>query len=193
MLQATNLVLQRHGRRLNKPSFLTATAGELVWLRGDNGVGKSTLLKMLLGMIKPSTGDVQWQNPKPQIFYLAHELAIKPQLTAAEQCRWHPAVSKTSDEVIDIALSTVRLKKQKHLPCSQLSRGQQQRLALACALLSKARLWLLDEPFTALDQESQKIIKQVLQAHQQSGGAAVIASHNCLADIASHSILLEAA
>jgi heme exporter protein A len=193
MLQARNLVLKRQGRALNTPVNLSLAAGELVWLRGENGIGKSTFLKVVLGMMPVHSGEISWQAKKPSLFYLGHELAIRPQLTVAEQCRWHPAVTASSDAEITNALTAVQLEARKDTLCSQLSRGQQQRLSLACAILSKATLWLLDEPLTALDTQSQEVIKTVLQQHQASGGALLIASHNCLASIASKDVTLEAA
>lgn len=191
MFTATNLVLQRHERPLNAPTTVRVSAGELVWLRGENGVGKSTLLKTLLGLLRPGRGGVQWASPRPEIFYLGHELAIRPALTVLEQCRSHPAVNKHSDPLK--ALQAVGLTKYKHKLCAQLSRGQQQRVALACAILSEAKLWLLDEPLTALDVESQDIVRKLLQAHCQAGGAVVVASHNSLADLANMTVTLEAA
>lgn len=191
MLEVKDFILQRQGRNLNAPVSLSIAPGKLLWLKGENGVGKSTLLKTLVGLLKNASGKLEWAAPKPQTFYLAHELAIKPQLTTSEHCRWHPAVGKVNEAQLKEALSTVAIP--MHKSCAQLSRGQQQRLAIACALLSKAQLWLLDEPLTALDTESQTIIKDCLQQHIQQNGAAIIASHSSLEDLATETILLEAA
>ncbi len=193
MLIATNLIVQRQGQPLNKPVSLAVMPNQLIWVKGANGIGKSTLLKTLVGLLKSFAGEIQWEGYKPHFFYLGHELAIKPQFTVSEQCRWHSNAVVCSRDTVNEVLRKVGLTQQAHTLCSQLSRGQQQRVAIACALLSQTKLWLLDEPLTALDSQSQTIIKQLLKAHVENGGAAIVASHADLTDIASESVALEAA
>jgi heme exporter protein A len=165
--------------------------GKLLWVKGENGAGKSTLLKTLLGFIKPLAGEITWQDKKPEIFYLSHELGLQRQLTVLEYCAWHPAVIQPSQESIQQALKSVNLLPQAYQLTGHLSRGQQQRLLFACGLLSKAKLWILDEPLTALDATSHQSILQCLSQHQSQGGAAIVVSHYPLEAIADEVIHVE--
>lgn len=159
--------------------------GQLLWVRGDNGSGKSTLLKTLLGLIPATQGTLSWLPSKPSLFYLGHELALQPSLSVLEYCHWHPAIPKIqSAAVVAKALDTLNLLPQSQQLCAQLSRGQQQRLVFACALLSGAKLWLLDEPFTALDAQSRELIINCLKTHKAGQGAAIIVSHYPIPEIA---------
>jgi heme exporter protein A len=116
---------------------------------------------------------------------LGHELALQPSLTLLEYCRWHPAIlSVPSEEEALSVLKQVGLLSEAHRLCGQLSRGQGQRLLIACALLSKAPLWLFDEPLTALDIPSREVLMERLQAHRAQGGSALVVSHSSLAGLA---------
>jgi heme exporter protein A len=159
--------------------------GQILWVRGENGAGKSTLLKTLLGLSPAKTGSIRWTPAPPSLFYLAHDLALQSQLSVLDYCRWHPAIPKIpTPDSIKLALKAVRLLPEAHRLCGQLSRGQQQRLLLACALLSEAKLWVLDEPFTALDAQSRDTVLDCLRAHKARQGAAIVVSHYPIPEIA---------
>lgn len=189
MLQANNLVLNLPHATTMAPLSFNLESGKILWVRGENGTGKSTLLKTLLGLRPPAAGDFTWLNGRPSLYYLAHDLGLVRQLTAHEYCRWHPALPQLpAQSHIHEALKAVDLLPQSFVPCAQLSRGQQQRLLIACAILSQAKLWLLDEPLTALDASSRERVLACVQAHAANGGAAIVVSHYPLHDI-SHEVL----
>lgn len=184
MLQVSNLQLApQRGIQAQRLTF-ALSAGQLLWVKGDNGAGKTTLLQTLLGLMKRGSGDITWANPKPRIFYLAHDLALKPFLTVKEYCAWHPCVENAADAELIQALQSVNLLKHAHKWVGELSRGQQQRLLLACAILSKRPVWLLDEPLTALDVESVDIIQQKMCEHKHNQGALLVVSHRDITSIA---------
>lgn len=185
MLYVKNLALNLpHAKPTFTLSF-NVLESKLNLITGENGAGKSTLIKTVLGMIRPKQGQINWTPAKPHIFYLSHELGIQPQMTVLEYCAWHPAVIKVpSQEALHQALKTVNLLPQAFQLAGQLSRGQQQRLLFACALLSKAKLWVLDEPLTALDAPSRALILDCLLQHKTEGGAALVVSHFPLEHIA---------
>lgn len=167
------------------PSPFKLLEGQLLWVRGDNGAGKSTLLKTVLGLIPQRLGEVLWQEPRPSLFYLGHDLGLQPQMTVLEFCRWHPALPQVPTlEQCRQVIKTLGLLPEAHRLTSQLSRGQQQRLLLACALLSGAQLWVLDEPLTALDLQGRALVLQCLQEHKARGGAALVVSHTALDEVA---------
>lgn len=184
MLHVTGLTLNIPSAALAAPLSFKLLEGKLLWVRGDNGAGKSTLLKTVLGLLPSASGTIDWPQGRPKLFYLAHDLALQPQLTVLQYCQWHPAISQilTAQDCSE-ALSTVGLLSQAHQLTGQLSRGQQQRLLLACALLSEATCWLLDEPLTALDIKSRETILSCLLAHKARGGSALVVSHYPIPEI----------
>lgn len=184
MLAVTALLLNISGPKTGVPLTFKLLEGKLLWVRGENGSGKSTLLKTIIGLLSPLSGSVTWLQGRPNLFYLGHELALQRQLNVLEYCRIHPALGQTpSQGAIKQVLGRVGLLPQAFTLCGQLSRGQQQRLLLACAHLSQAKLWLLDEPFTALDADSRQIMLNSLIEHKTQGGAAIVVSHQPIPDI----------
>lgn len=187
MLNVTGLHLNlpSSGAQPVAPLSFALQAGQLLWVRGENGAGKSTLLKTLLGLQAPLDGQICWQTQSPGVFYLAHDLGMPPQLTVLDYCHWHPAIlSKPSLDACKQALAAVGLLSQAHQLTGQISRGQQQRLAMACAILSNTQLWLLDEPLTALDQQGRELILKCLEQHKTQGGAAIVVSHHPIPEVA---------
>jgi heme exporter protein A len=185
MITAKNLTLNIPSATPVAPLSFSLLEGQLLWVRGENGAGKSTLLKTLLGLMSPLEGSIHWHGEsRPSLFYLPHDLGIQRQMTVLDYCAWHPAIlMPPSQEACYAALKIVNLLPQAHQLAGHLSRGQQQRLLFACALLSEAKLWLLDEPFTALDIQSREILIDCLAKHRAAGGAAMIVSHYPLTEL----------
>lgn len=158
---------------------LTLAAGEWVELRGANGSGKTTLLRALCGLL-PREGKIQCRG---RIAFVGHRNGNAGLLTPLENLRWHrrlhdvPAIDA---ELLD-ALEHVGLLRAAAQPVQQLSQGQQRRLALARLLLSDAEVWLLDEPYAALDVAASGLLDELLAAHCRKGGAALVSSHSPLA------------
>ncbi|MDT8399110.1 MAG: cytochrome c biogenesis heme-transporting ATPase CcmA [Pseudomonadales bacterium] len=190
MLKATDLYCERDDRVLFQNLDLELSAGQVLQIQGSNGSGKSTLLRVLCGLNTDYRGTICWQGtPVDQvradycrgIFYLGHAAAIKKILSPVENLRWFCAMQGTVDEkAIKAALSESGLRGYDDIPCFMLSAGQQRRVSLARLHLSSARLWLLDEPFTALDHRGVGELESFLTAHVQSGGAVILTTHHPL-------------
>src|SRR5262249_7788079 len=166
------------------------SAGEALHVYGANGSGKTTLLRVICGLLQAEEGEVRWQGGSiheansayhADIAYLAHDTALKGDLTAVENLRYSVGLKRSlSDEEIRAMLVTLGVGECAHLPARVLSAGQRRRVALCRVLLSRARLWVLDEPFTNLDAASSEQISSALQAHLNEGGLALVAAHQGL-------------
>jgi heme exporter protein A len=188
MLEALNLSCVRGTRLLFKGLNFSATAGELIELRGENGSGKTSLLRILSGLATPAAGEVRWQGKNIRslgedysgaVAYLAHQNAVKDELTAIENLRIANGVAGNalSKPQAEAALERVGLRRQQNLPVRVLSAGQRRRLALARLLTSNAALWILDEVLTSLDDSAIKLSRQFIGEHLTKGGIAIVATH----------------
>jgi heme exporter protein A len=187
VLEANGLRCERGGRTLFRDLALSAAAGELLRIAGANGSGKTSLLKILCGLLAPAHGEVRWhgrpvhglrEEYSRHIVYLGHAPAVKDDLTAAENldiaCRLGGIAA--TPQALQAALD--RFGVPHGNPVRRLSQGQRRRSALARLVLSaQAPLWLLDEPFTALDAAAAQLMRTVLREHVAAGGAAIYTTH----------------
>jgi len=176
LLEATQVAIERGDRRLLSDVDLSVSGGEIWQLVGANGVGKTSLLRGLAGVAKLGvTGEIRHAGA---FLYLGHASALKSSLSPVDNLRWHPASDVTASESrICEALAAVNLAGYEYRPVGSLSAGQQRRVALARLLLSDAPLWLLDEPFTALDVAGCEWLEARVREHVNAGGATVFTSH----------------
>jgi len=176
LLQVSQVGIERGDRQLLREVSLSVCAGEIWQLVGVNGVGKTSLLRALAGLARLGVaGDIQRHA---SVLYLGHASALKLSLSALDNLRCHPACDvMASRERITSALEKVSLAGYEDRPVGALSAGQQRRVALARLLLSEASLWLLDEPFTALDAAGCDWLEARIREHVQAGGATVFTSH----------------
>jgi heme exporter protein A len=192
MLQVVNLGCIRGDRRLFKGLNFELPAGELIELRGRNGTGKTSLLRILCGLASPAEGEVLWANENiralaeeyySNIAYLAHQNGVKDELTAIENLRFSNALAgqPLTAEEAQANLATVGLTNYWHLPARLLSAGQRRRIALARLVASRAKLWLLDEVLASLDDAAIELTRKVVTEHLKAGGMAIIATHQELA------------
>ena len=167
------------------------SAGQLMWLEGRNGSGKTTLLRSLCGLFLPDAGSVKWKGELIQsindvfyknLFYLGHQNALKLDLNPIEnlQTLSRLAGESFSEEQADEALSRFGLAGYEETPVRKLSQGQQRRVALSRLLLSQAPLWILDEPFVALDAAAVELLQSVIVTQVEQGGMAIITTHQAL-------------
>jgi heme exporter protein A len=179
-LQAVDLAAIR-GERLvfHDVSFAVAAGGALL-LSGPNGSGKSTLLRLLAGLLRPAAGQLTWNGQDAfaaadrSVAYLGHQDAVKPGLTALENLAF---ARRTGGGDPASALAALGLADLADLPARMLSAGQKRRLALSRLSLSRAKLWLLDEPTLGLDQSSVQLLGQMLARHRAAGGVVIAATH----------------
>ena len=167
---------------------LQLDAGQWLYLQGENGAGKTSLLRILAGLTLPAEGEVLWQNTpigkqRPtyhqDLLYIGHHAGLKEDLTLTENLRAQLAIDgvKVTDTAIREALTRMGLGKRQHLPARVLSAGQKRRGLLARALLRPAKLWILDEPFNALDVQAISDVQNLLKSHLANGGLLVLTSH----------------
>lgn len=189
MLEVRDLACQRGEQLLFSGVSFDVGAGELLWVEGRNGAGKTSLLRILCGLSPAEAGTVRWQgasirSTRESFFgdtlFLAHSNGLKDDLTIAENLRFHGRLAgiEADAEDIDSALQACGLTERRDLAVRYLSQGQRRRAALARLWLAQSRkLWILDEPFAALDAESVERLAARLGAHLEAGGLAVLTTH----------------
>lgn len=182
MLTATNLSCERDERILFHSLSFEVSAGEVLHIRGANGSGKTSLLRILLGLAQADAGEVHWQTQsirqmsyryQHSCCYIGHQPAIKACLTPRELLSYYGF----DDNKIAIALGEMGLVGYEDCQCRTLSAGQQRRVALSRLLLSTQPLWILDEPFTALDQTAVSQLQSLISKHAEQGGMTILSSH----------------
>jgi heme exporter protein A len=188
MLELTNISCEKGSLPLFTGLACSLQAGDLLHVTGTNGSGKTTLLKILAGLNREYTGTLHWQGEDvrahwaafaPCVLYLGHQPALKAQLTARENLHWYARCSGEEDPaVVDAALTTMGLSHRALVPSHQLSAGQQRRTVLARLLFSPQTIWVLDEPFTALDVAGFAPVISALETHLRRGGIAILTTHH---------------
>ncbi|WP_371325546.1 cytochrome c biogenesis heme-transporting ATPase CcmA [Dechloromonas sp. ZY10] len=188
MLAAEQLACVRGERRLFADVGFRLAGGELLYLQGRNGAGKTSMLRMLIGLLPPEAGRILWQGRdiheqideyRAELCYLGHYNAIKEELTPLENLLLSARLADedlSEDDALD-ALEQVGLAGREDLACKYLSQGQKRRVALARLVKEKRALWVLDEPFVALDVAAVAWLAVIISAHLQRGGLAVMTTH----------------
>ncbi len=187
-LQAKNLTLTRGGRLLFANLDFSIARGEALVLRGANGSGKTSLLRVLAGLTMADDGVISWDDApwksassvrRANVLYLGHANALKDELTAAENLADGLGFDgmTISAENQHRALERVGLMARRDLPARRLSQGQKRRIGLARLLLTQKPLWLLDEPTNALDADGVALFTDIVDEHLARGGMACIATH----------------
>ncbi|HKO95785.1 MAG TPA: cytochrome c biogenesis heme-transporting ATPase CcmA [Pyrinomonadaceae bacterium] len=188
MLEVVNLDCVRGSRVLFTNLNLTVQPGALVQLQGANGSGKTSLLRIICGLLAPEKGEVRWQGSNikklgedfaTSLTYLGHRNGIKDELTPLENLRVTVGLSGerlSPDEAMD-ALARVGLKGREDLPARFLSEGQKRRAALARLITSRAKLWVLDEVLASLDASAVAMVRTLIEQHLKAGGSAIVATH----------------
>lgn len=190
-LRAEGLTYRRGDQTLFEHLGFDVAGGELVWLRGHNGRGKTSLLRLLAGLAQPDQGRITWDGVpiaaaagfSAQRVYIAHANALKDDLSVFEALQFLAVLHgrNGSAAAVQDALQVLGMRKRQRAPIRTLSQGQRRRVALArLALETGPALWVLDEPFDALDVEGIEVVNGLLTQHLRRGGSVVLTSHQPL-------------
>ena len=178
----------RGDRRLFSGLDFSLSSGTFVQLTGPNGSGKTSLLRILCGLLEPAEGSISWQGANIRslgedyvaaVTYLGHRPGVKDELSAVENLRISNALNgvEVSQEDALNALQRMGLAGRERLPARFLSEGQRRRVALARLLVCNTRLWLLDEVMTSLDKSAVGLVRSLIEEHLNRGGIAMVATH----------------
>ncbi len=191
LLTVHDLACSRGERLLFKGMNFALARGELLLVQGANGQGKTSLLRLLTGLSRPDHGEVRWRGVPiasqrsayhAEMRYLGHANGVKEELNPVENLRFAEGLQ---GRAFDAARATATLERLGlfrclDLPCRVLSFGQRRRVALAALLMSKAVLWILDEPLTGLDVHAVTLLEGLIREHLAAGGLAVVTTHQPL-------------
>lgn len=195
LLQVVDLFCERDDRILFSRLNFSVYPGEILQVEGQNGSGKTTLLRILSGLSRHYEGNILWRGIavsaqadrfRRELLYFGHHAGVKAVLTAEENLAWYAALDADIDlQQIPFALNAVGLKGFEDVPCHMLSAGQNRRVSLARLYLSRAPLWILDEPFTAIDKKGVASQEALLLEHAARGGTVLLTTHHEL-DLSRH-------
>jgi len=195
LLTVERLSIVRGEHLLIEGLSFSLDAGDTLWVTGSNGIGKTSLLKSVAGLLRPEAGFICWRGTDIYKFssadtgYQGHQDSHKPNLTALENLRFWQSIYASPLSAQEI-LETVGLSAHMDIRAKHLSAGQSRRLSLARLLMKRASLWVLDEPAAALDVKGRDLIHALVADHVASGGCAVIASHTAPEKIGKHTRVL---
>lgn len=190
MLCCKKLTCVREDRIIFKDLDFTVKPGEIVQVEGPNGVGKSSLFRLIVGLSTPYSGTILWQNScilderesfYKKLLYLGHKTGIKPELSALENLQFFQKLQPSYSNVnLWQVLAKVGLAGYEDMVSAQLSAGQQRRVALARLWLNDCPLWILDEPFTAIDKAGVQVLEALFIQHASKGGTVLLTTHQDL-------------
>lgn len=196
MLSAKQLTCIRNNRVLFENLSFELSAGQLTYLTGPNGAGKTTLLRTICGLHQPQLGRVEFEGqllePEPdKILYLGHKSAVSEWMSPLQNLSHWLVLTGSQEEPMPL-LQKVGLSGLEQVPVKFLSAGQKRRVALVRLWISKAKLWVLDEPFTSIDAKGIEVLNLLFDRHKNNGNALIVTSHQPLpADIVDQNLALE--
>jgi len=194
LLSLQALCCHRGDRPLLTDISLEVKPGEIYRIAGPNGSGKTTLLRTVAGLRLPFSGNITWDNQAANLNnarytsalrHVGHNNALKGDLTVAENLQFQATLLGLNDikDHVDHALDYFALAPKKSTPVAELSQGQQRKAGLARLMLGPSAIWILDEPFTSLDQQASALLENLINEHLSNNGSALIATHQNLANL----------
>ena len=182
-LQALNFSI--HDQTIFKDISLTLLPSSILYLNGKNGSGKTSLLRMLAGIQKPTKGTISYGKDsvpinkfdKPYCTYIGHKTGLKQELSVIDNLRFWAQIYN-AEELVDAAIIYFQLQEHTHRKCYELSAGNQKKVALAKLITCHSKLWLLDEIDTNLDETNKKLLLNLIVSQADNGGIVIISSHN---------------
>ncbi len=188
MLGISNLECARGDRQLFSGLSFEMDEGSLLHVHGPNGSGKTTLLRAIAGLVLPEEGEIHWRGQSARklseefnsdLLYLGHHYGLKFELSGYENLRIFAKLAgvDVSESEVEVAMKTMGLARCVELPVKVLSQGQKRRVALARLLLKPAKLWILDEPFVALDVAAVSLLLEIIGQHVAEGGMVIMTTH----------------
>ncbi|MBM7036305.1 cytochrome c biogenesis heme-transporting ATPase CcmA [Vibrio ulleungensis] len=188
MLTVQQVTAIRDDRVLFAQLSFEAKSGDLIQIEGRNGTGKTTLLRIIAGLGDKEEGDILWQGTDVErdrdtfhqnLLFLGHQTGVKKDLSGLENLQFYQSVFGLSHnrQTLFDALAQVGLAGREDIPVSQLSAGQQRRVALARLWLTNQKLWILDEPLTAIDKQGVKVLESLFLSHANQGGIVLLTTH----------------
>jgi len=203
LLSADHLTCIREDRILFEQLNLQINAGDIVQIEGPNGAGKTSLLRILAGLSQPYEGQVFFYNHKSNnenkktiaedreqyhqnLLYLGHLPGVKGEMSASENLTFNLALHGLNTDEVENDLAAVNLLGFEDSLASHLSAGQHRRIALAQLLSSKAKIWILDEPFTAIDKQGVENLEKLFLQHAEQGGCVILTTHQDLTIAKAH-------
>ncbi len=182
-LTFNNISVSRGHTLLFEGLSLTLSSGDVLWIQGTNGVGKTTLLYLSTGLARPDTGALTWYKDNMPVeasevvSFQGHQDALKPQLTAFEDLSFWADLCEYSGD-LEPVFHQIGLQSRKDVLTGKLSAGQKRRLSLARLLISQKPVWIMDEPSAVMDTAGRDLIDHLIHEHVSHGGCAIIASHS---------------
>jgi len=198
-LTASNLACRRGGRDVFADVSFSNGSGEILAIRGRNGAGKSSLLRMVVGLVRIAHGRLALEGGDPELtigeqaHYLGHQDAFKPSLSVRENLQFWAEFLGGGAADLREPLAAVGLDPLADLPAAYLSAGQRRRLSIARLIAVKRPIWLLDEPVNALDAAAQESLTAFMRAHLAGGGLILAATHGPIGLPAAHEVWLDQA
>lgn len=190
MLVIRNLTAMRGERLLFEDVSFEVESNEMLLIKGRNGAGKTSLLRLICGLATPDAGEILWksesiENIRPaysrSLLYVGHDNGISLDLTVLENLEFHRALNDNpSNHPIPEILERLRIVRYLNVPCRFLSAGQKRRVALARLAISESKLWLLDEPFSSLDDQASETVVELVEQHLNSDGLCLMTSHQTI-------------
>ncbi len=198
LLTCHDLACNRGGRRIFEGLGFSLSAGGLLIIKGANGSGKTSLIKILAGLMPGEKGEISWNGVSikdnaaydSSRLYIGHKDGLKLECTIRENLNFWASISGT-DTLLPAAMHYWGLTRKQHLPCAALSSGWRRKVALARLVLSPMSVWLLDEPTNFLDAQAVELFAALVESRVQQGGIAIIASHTVHSAFGCHTFRME--